>query len=95
MVNARQTSSWALSINFALHTSSEVDKAGADMASKIQWNLKDTSLAVADHKTLGQFLPADVEAYACWETVGKFLKSLCCRSRSSASVPDSDHARIV
>lgn len=36
----------------------------ARIASKIQWN------PVANHETLGKFLPVDVEAYACWETVG-------------------------
>lgn len=46
----------------ATYFKQNIDKAG--IASRIQWN------PVANHETLGKFLRADVEAYACWETFG-------------------------
>ena len=52
----------------ALYFKQNIDKAR--IASKIQWNLEDTRLTVANHETLGKFLRADAEAYACCETVG-------------------------
>lgn len=52
----------------ATYFNQNIDKAG--IVSKIQWSLEDTRLAVANHETLGKFLPADVEAYACWEIFG-------------------------
>lgn len=57
----------------ATYFKQNVEMAG--VASKIQWMPEDNNIAVANYKTLGGFEPAEIEAYACWETVGTISKS--------------------
>ena len=52
----------------ATYFKENIDKAG--MTSKIKWCREDTGLAVTNVSDLGVFKPAEIEAYACWETVG-------------------------
>ena len=67
----------------ATYFKQNVEMAG--VASRIQWMPEDNSLAVSNYKTLGSFEPADIEAYACWETVGTFSESFLSHPESIAS----------